>query len=112
MKKVTSLMDNEINIFGNKIVFKLKRFNVNVNNLDCDLQDALFWNDCYFNIINGYLYITQNSDVYSIIHEGYNLLSYSMFLDILKDSKKFECYKLSKKESKSLLQDNEKGLNV
>jgi hypothetical protein len=107
MRLVKTLNENTIRYFNNKIVITVR----DNKNIETDIIDCLFWSDCYFNIINGYLYITQNNNVYSLIYNGYNFLSLHDFLNVLVNNtfNSFTCYKLNKKESKVLLQNMENG---
>lgn len=73
-------------------------------------HDEMFMSDLYLNQINGYQYLVDfNQDIV------YELGSYLMqnplkwLLDELKDHKKLILYPLSKRESKSLIQDLENG---
>ena len=73
-------------------------------------HDDMFMSDLYINQINGYQYVTDYNT-----QRVYNLGSYLLqnplkyILDELKEHGKMILYPLSKRESKSLLQDLENG---
>lgn len=73
-------------------------------------HDEMFYSDLYINQINGYQYITDFNTglVYEI---GSYLLQNPLkyILDELTENKKMYLYPLTKKQSKSLLQDMENG---
>ena len=91
-----------------KILLKID----NVYDLENDsfYHNDMFMSDLYINQINGYMYICDFNT--GICYElGSYLLQNPLkyLMDTLKDNKKMYLYPLSKKYSRSLLQDLENG---
>lgn len=89
-----------------KVMLQCKKSELNEN----FYHDEMFWSDLYINQINGYLYITDFNTqlVYEIgSYLMQNPIKY--ILDTIESDGKMYLYPLSKKESKSLLQDLENG---
>ncbi len=76
-------------------------------------HDDMFMSDLSFNQINGYMYlIDQNTqNVYDLQNHGYSIMMNTLvqLLDELEKIGVIYFYPLTKKESKSLLQDLENG---
>lgn len=73
-------------------------------------HDDMFFSDLYINQINGYQYICDFNT--SLVYEMGSYLMQNplkFILDTLQEDKQIYLYPLSKKESKSLLQDLENG---
>lgn len=109
MAKTYNNDNSKITIFKNKITFKIKSNIKIIEEIEEEIKDSLFWSDLYFNYINGYLYITSYDKVFSLYYNGYSVISFKNFLDILIEEKKFECYSYGIRASKSILQDMENG---
>jgi len=79
------------------------------HNIDTFYNNEITMSDLYFNQINGYMYLTDynTSCVYDFSNCYVNILSH--FDNLLLTTKKLKLYPLSKKESKSLLEDLENG---
>jgi hypothetical protein len=71
------------------------------------VHDEMFMADLYFNQINGYMYLTDMNT--QRVYDMSRIWNLNTFLDELKECEIMKLYPLSKKESKSLLQDMENG---
>jgi len=76
-------------------------------------HDDMFMSDLSFNQINGYMYLVdQNTQlVYDLQNHGYSIMNNALIqlLNELEKTNVIYFYPLTKKESKSLLQDLENG---
>lgn len=86
------------------------RFDKDYTNIDEFYGRDMFWNDLYINQINGYEYLVDFNT--QLVYELGSCLMQNPLKeieDIVKEQGSMKLHPLSKKDSKSLLQDLENG---